>query len=234
MGELHIARDLVYYQTGGNCDQLIQPHTPEELAENILRLHKDKTPYYILGGGTNSLVSDHHWQGAVIAFTNMKKIDVDSENTTLLVEAGVDNTVLAKKALELSWEGIAWMNRLPGQLGGTVRMNARCYGGEISQVVSEVYTVATNGKLKTYSSKDGIFAGYKDTVFMSNGDIITGAKINLKEGDPAKIKKTMDYCEQDRIGKGQFTFPPVDAFSKITMTPAFPVECFWIVPMLIN
>ncbi len=200
-------KNLVYYRTGGSCDTLYQPETRDELAAIIQNLDKNKAPFFIIGGGTNSLVSDEHWQGTVLSLQRMKKISVTAEHS-LLVEAGVNNTDLAQKALKLSWSGLAWMNRLPGQLGGTIRMNARCYGGEVSQVVSEVYTVTKSGTLKTYVNKgNNLFTGYKDTIFMSNGDIITGAKIKLSPGNKDKIAAFMEHCASDRISKGQFLHP---------------------------
>ena len=86
-------------------------------------------------------------------------------------------------------------------------MNARCYGGEISQVVENITAVDINGKIKQYQNDGSIFKGYKDTIFMDNGDIIASVELQLNDGDPGKIKLHMEHCESDRIAKGQFTYP---------------------------
>jgi UDP-N-acetylmuramate dehydrogenase len=198
-------RDLAYYRTGGRCQALYEPKTLDDLSRIVKALHATQQKYFVLGGGTNSLVLDEDWPGAVIVFRRMKAIEV--RGTSLHVEAGADNTDVAKAALEAKLDGIAWMNRLPGQIGGTVRMNARCYGGEISQVVTEVHAVLPDGTIKIYTSADGIFRGYKDTLFMDNGAIVAAAVLQLTEGVRGSIETRMDFYEQDRIKKGQFAYP---------------------------
>ena len=128
----------------------------------------------MLGGGTNSLVLDDYFPGAVIVFSKMTSIRVE-KNNQLVCGAGANNTVIAQTACKSSLSGISWMNRLPGQIGATVRMNARCYGGEISQVVTAVKAVLPDGTIQTFTPADGIFKGYKDTLFMDNGAIVAEA-----------------------------------------------------------
>ena len=198
-------KDIAYYKTGGSCETLHLPESIEQLSEIVKNLHENSTPYFVIGGGTNSLVLDEHYPGDVIAFIKMKTIKVDGSQ--VFVEAGAENTATSLAAYEAGLEGISWMNRLPGQIGGTVRMNAKCYGGEISQVVDEVQVVTKTGEIKTYQNDGSLFTGYKDTVFMNNGDIIASATIQLEAGDSASIKEHMDHCERDRNSKGQFIYP---------------------------
>lgn len=122
------------------------------------------------------------------------------------VEAGVINSDFAQACLANKLTGAGWMNGLPGQVGGTARMNARCYGGEISQIVKKVHVVTRDGVAKTYTNMN-VFRGYKDTVFMENGDLIVAVEVALREGDPVEVKKLMDFCEADRRSKGQFDHP---------------------------
>ncbi|WP_176736237.1 UDP-N-acetylmuramate dehydrogenase [Oligoflexus tunisiensis] len=198
-------RDLAYYRTGGRCQALYEPKNIEDLSRIVQALHATRQRYFVLGGGTNSLVLDEDWPGAVIVFRRMKKIEV--RGTSLYVEAGADNTAVSQAALEAKLEGVAWMNRLPGQIGGTVRMNARCYGGEISQVTREVHTVLPDGSIRVYTAADGIFRGYKDTLFMDNGAIVAAAVLQLEEGVRGSIETRMKFYEQDRMNKGQFHYP---------------------------
>ena len=101
------------------------------------------------------------------------------KTSQIIVGAGIENSDVSHKALENELSGISWIHRLPGSIGGTVRMNARCYGGEISQVVSKVTTVSLDGEIKHYDKNDKVFRGYKDTLFMDNGDLICEAVIDL-------------------------------------------------------
>jgi UDP-N-acetylmuramate dehydrogenase len=198
-------KNYAYYATGGSCRVLHEPKSIDELSQLLKKLYVDQTPYFVLGGGTNSLVLDAPFPGDVIIFSKMKTIR--REGCDLICEAGADNTEIAIAALNASLSGVSWMNRLPGQIGATVRMNARCYGGEISQVASSVRAVHPDGTIKRYSPADGIFRGYKDTQFMTNGAVVAEVILTLQPGDQGAIKAHMDYCREDRIAKGQFDYP---------------------------
>jgi len=201
----HKLAEYAYYRTGGFCRALYEPTSIDELAAILKDIHKSQTPFFVLGGGTNSLVWDEFFPGAVIIFSKMNSIRRVGD--TLICGAGVDNTAASRFALEEALDGISWMNRLPGQLGATVRMNARCYGGEISQVVSEIKAVLPDGTPIVYSARDDVFKGYKDTLFMANGAVVAEVTLSLTPGDPGLIAKHMQQCEDDRVRKGQFTFP---------------------------
>lgn len=213
-------RDLAYYRTGGRCQALYEPKTIEDLSRIVTALHATQQKYFVLGGGTNSLVLDEDWPGAVIVFRRMKSIEVRGQ--TLYAEAGADNTDVSQAALQAKLDGIAWMNRLPGQIGGTVRMNARCYGGEISQVANEVHAVLPDGTIKIYTRADGIFRGYKDTLFMDNGAIVAAAVLQLEEGVRGSIETRMKFYEDDRTKKGQFHYPTCGCVFKNDYTVGVP------------
>ena len=197
-------REHSYFQTGGSCDDLIIPTSADQVCEALKKLSQNATPYFVLGGGTNSLVSDEHWRGAVIVLTKLNELTaVDS---SVQVGAGVENTTFAKFAHLRSLSGAEWMNRLPGRMGGTVRMNARCYGGEISQIVHRVFTVSPRGEKAVWLGKE-VFRGYKDTAFMTNRHLVVGCDIELMAGNQANIAARMKHCEDDRVAKHQFEYP---------------------------
>jgi UDP-N-acetylmuramate dehydrogenase len=199
-----LLRDYAYYGTGGPCDVLYAPASAAELAANVREIKRLGLPVFVLGAGTNSLVMDEPFSGAFIVMRDLVGIEV--RGTKLVVGAGVDNSEVARTALRHGLAGAAWMNRLPGQIGGTVRMNARCYGGEISEIATKVTVVTALGEIREYSDPL-MFRGYKDTVFMDNGDLIVSAELLLESGDPAAIAAAMKYCETDRQSKKQFDFP---------------------------
>lgn len=201
-------KDWAYYRTGGSCLNLHHPENIDELSQIMKGLSQQNTTYFVLGAGSNSLVMDEDWPGHVIVFDRMQRLELDGSK--VYAEAGVDNSALSDYALRESLGNVSWMYRLPGQLGGTVRMNARCYSGEISQVVSEIHTVSPTGEIKYYRNDLGstaIFRGYKDTIFMNNGELIAALGFQLKPADPVSLKSWMDHCEQDRSSKGQFLYP---------------------------
>lgn len=198
-------KDIAYYKTGGHCKNLHQPHSAQELRDITRSLHKTRTPYFVIGGGSNSLVLDDDYPGDVISLANINQITFDGKRVT--VGAGLDNSSLSQAAYKEGLAGVSWMNGLPGQLGGTVRMNARCYGGEISQVVQSVGVVTGDGEIVTYENNGQLFKGYKDTIFMESQDIIYQVTMGLSPGRAEDIKSHMDFCKADRISKNQFLYP---------------------------
>ncbi|MEZ4742744.1 MAG: UDP-N-acetylmuramate dehydrogenase [Bdellovibrionota bacterium] len=200
-----LLKQLSYFQTGGNCHKLYMPASIDEASEVIHEINTLKIPYFILGGGSNSLVWDEDYDGAVISLAKMQFLSIDGSK--IHCGAGVSNSDLCQYAYRNSLSGIGWMYRLPGQVGGTVRMNARCYGGEISQVVTKVYCISSSGKKLQREGKH-IFRGYKDTLFMSNQDLIVAADFLLDAVDSSKhIYEKMQFCEEDREKKHQFDWP---------------------------
>lgn len=203
-----LLKDLAYYRTGGSYQRLHRPRSAVELSQIMAQLYQDKTPYFVLGKGSNSLVMDEDWPGHVIVFDQMTQLQ--RNGLEIYAEAGVENSALSQFALQHELGDLSWMYRLPGQLGGTIRMNARCYGGEISQVVQEIEVVCPDGTIKCYQNQPGqqaIFRGYKDTIFMENHELIVAASFRLEKSDPKALKTWMDHCEQDRTNKGQFSYP---------------------------
>ena len=196
---------LSYFKTGGTCDALHTPASLTELQAALRTLHRARTPYFILGGGTNSLVSDEHWSGAVLAMHAMRA--VENEGMLVTCQAGVENRVLVAYCHAHSLTGVEWMTALPGQIGATVRMNARCYGGEISGLVHSVTAVTVDGEVRIYVRPQDIFHGYKDTLFMQNAEVVAAVTLQLHKGDKDKIAARMAEVEGDRVRKGQFLHP---------------------------
>lgn len=198
---------LSYFATGGTCDNLYTPCSHRELQEIIKKIFRQGDRYFILGAGTNSLVSDDHWPGAVVSCHNLDKISKISESE-IVCQAGVNNRAIVAYCLQHELSGAEWMTELPGQIGATTRMNARCYGGEISQLVNSVKVVTAAGASRSYHTvKDKIFRGYKDTVFMNNGDFISEVHLSLQKGDRDKMIAKMQRIADDRTTKGQFLYP---------------------------
>ena len=198
-------QDLTYYNTGGTCDLLESPESIQELARARTEIHSQQQDYFLLGGGSNSLVMDTHFKGVVVSFHKLRSIKIEGD--LVYAEAGVENSELVRFCHSHGLTGLEWMYRLPGQIGATTRMNARCYGGEISQVVSKVESVDQFGEVRVHQGGAPTFRGYKDTIFMTNNEAIGSVWLQLTPGDPASIRRVMDQCEQDRTSKNQFQHP---------------------------
>jgi UDP-N-acetylmuramate dehydrogenase len=196
-------KNLSYYKTGGSCNQIFAPTSTTELQTFLLH---NKEKYFVLGAGSNSLILDSNWPGVVISLHRLNNSYV--ENKTIIAQAGSLNTTLCELSKKHHLRGAAWMAGLPGQIGATTRMNARCYGGEISQIIQKITSVDKKGKIKTYlPQKENCFRGYKDTVFMENQEIITQVQIKLHSGELKSITQKMQQCIDDRTKKGHYLYP---------------------------
>lgn len=196
---------LSYFKTGGTCHALHAPTSLVELQEIVRSLPHSGIPYFILGSGTNSLLSDEHWHGAVLSLQCMNAIS-DTDDT-VVCQAGVENVAFVEHCYARALTGAEWMTALPGQIGATVRMNARCYGGEISSLVSSVTAVSATGEVCVYRQPQQIFHGYKDTRFMHSGELVVAVEMQLASGEREKIAARMTAVKDDRTHKGQFLHP---------------------------
>lgn len=203
--------ELSYFATGGNARHLACPQSSQDLQAALAQCKQDGLISFFLGGGSNSLVMDRDWPGMVISFHQLKHLRIDASTGIVVAGAGVENSRLTEAVWQAGLCGLAWMHRLPGQIGGTTRMNARCYGGEISQNVKRVRTVDVNGELKDYDvDKTRVFRGYKDTYFMDQKEAIAEVELHLTpaQGDQlAQARQQMEFCQNDRTAKLQFEHP---------------------------
>lgn len=184
------------FRIGGNADYFLIPENTSELQSAIKICRANNIPYFILGNGSNILVSDKGIEGAVISMEKLNTIEVYED--TIYAQAGAKLSKTASIAAENSLSGFETLSGIPGTVGGAVFMNAGAYGGEIKDVALEVYAIDENGNEKTFSNSECNF-GYRSSVFSSGEYIITGAKFRLRTKDKDEITAQMrDYAERRR------------------------------------
>jgi len=131
-------KSVTSFHIGGEADFFVRPTSVSDIME-ILNIAKDYSyPVFVMGNGSNLLVSDKGIRAIVIQltdnFSNLTRID----DYTVEVDAGMSMTSLSKYFLEQSLEGFEFACGIPGTLGGAVTMNAGAYGSMMSKVVTEV------------------------------------------------------------------------------------------------
>jgi len=195
-----------YYGIGGTARFLAYPKTPAELADLLLWNSEHRLPLALMGKGCNILFSDSLFPGVVISLDSMQRIFWISDDE-LFCEAGAENTLIAEELLTCSRSGGEWLFRLPGTIGSTVRMNARCFGGEISVVTAGILIVSLDGRLR-WQTPDEVFQGYKHTSLMDNPEIVVAVVLRFPQTCSAeKINKLMLGYEDERTKKHHFDFP---------------------------
>ena len=172
------------YKIGGPADYFISIKNYEELKKALRFAEDNSLPIFILAGGSNVLFSDDGFRGLVIKIDN-KELNVNSNEIT--AGAGVLMNDLVSQSIENSLAGLEWAGGLPGTVGGAIRGNAGCFGGEIKDIVKEVAALTYGGEIKLYKGEDCRF-NYRDSIFKRNNEIIISAVFKLWPGNKENLK----------------------------------------------
>lgn len=193
------------FRVGGPADFYITPTEVSQIA-NIIRLCKEEQiPYFILGNGSNLLVSDQGYRGVVIqVYKNLNQIHV--EGCKIKAQAGVLLSQIAKKALDAGLTGFEFASGIPGTLGGAAVMNAGAYGGEMKDVLVSVTALDQNGNILTLKAED-LKLGYRTSIIKEKGYIVVEAELELQAGDKEQIQKRMEELKVQRVTKQPLEFP---------------------------
>ncbi len=210
MGEQNVLENepLAPYMSmkvGGPANYLIKPQNINDIQMAAGILDKENVPYYIIGNGSNIIVRDEGFDGAVIRLLdNFSEVQINGNVIT--ASAGVTLKTLAGKAYEASLTGLEFASGIPGSLGGALTMNAGAYGGEMKNVVKSITAMQRDGTIKQFTA-DEADMGYRHTVFSEGDYIILQAEIELEKGDRSKIAEVMDDLEKRRAGKQPLEYP---------------------------
>lgn len=193
------------FRIGGPADALALPKTPEEVAEVVHFCHEHAQPYYVLGNGSNLLVSDEGYRGLVLQlYRNFNDIQVNGE--TITVQSGAMLATVARTAYQTGLTGLEFASGIPGTIGGAVVMNAGAYGGEMKNVLKEVTVLTKEGEVLVIPAK-ALELGYRTSVIPKNGWIVLGAVLQLKKGDQEQILARMEELKEQRITKQPLDLP---------------------------
>ena len=193
------------FRVGGPADYFLTPGTGRMLAEIIACCKEEAVPYYIIGNGSNLLVSDDGYRGAVIQiYKSMNKIDVDKNCIT--AQAGALLSAVAARALENGLTGFEFASGIPGTLGGACVMNAGAYGGEMKDVLKQVTVLSEAGEVFVIPKKS-LEMGYRTSIISKKGYIVLEAVILLNAGAVRETTDRMDELKERRISKQPLEFP---------------------------
>lgn len=206
-------RNHTTWRIGGPADRLVQPESTEELQQAIQEAQKSGEPYYVIGGGSNLLVSDEGIAGTVIQLGG-SLTGLQISETSIIAEAGVPLPFLARKAAEHGLSGLEFAAGIPGSVGGAVVMNAGAYQGQISNVIELVTCCDASGQLITLHAADCGFA-YRNSRFKNNRElVIVSVKMNLQPGRKEDIMEQMQKNTASRNAKQPVEYPNAGSIFK--------------------
>ncbi len=191
--------DYTTFRIGGNADFICYPKTISEIKILVAWCAKNNFEYFVLGNGSNLLVSDSGINGAVIYLSHFKDIKLTS---ALEIEcgAGVKLSKVCSFALENGLSGLEFAWGIPGTIGGAIYMNAGAYGSEICNVITECTYIDEEGQLVT-ADVSALELGYRSSVFSNKNCVILSAKFLLKPEKTEIIKAQMDDLIERRKSK---------------------------------
>jgi UDP-N-acetylmuramate dehydrogenase len=196
---------------GGPADVFLTPRSSEELLQCLRVVRSQDLPYFLLGGGTNILVSDRGVRGVVIHTEGLASIKISG--TRVVAEAGASVEDVCKAAAAASLSGLEFIFGMPGTIGGALWMNARCYDGSISDVLLQAEVITDDAGLKTVHHAAADY-GYKRSPFQQMKGCILEVHLQLQSGDREEIESRMAVNYADRVAKGHFTAPSAGSLFK--------------------
>ena len=193
------------FRVGGPADFFVTPKAKEEVRD-VIRICKEAgMPYYIIGNGSNLLVSDAGYRGVIVQiYKEMNEVKVEGD--LVKAQAGALLSGIAAKALGAELSGFEFASGIPGTIGGACVMNAGAYGGEMKDVLESVTVLTGEGKIIELSRNE-LELGYRTSVIAKKGYIVLGAVLKLERGDGEKIKTYMDELKEKRVTKQPLEYP---------------------------
>lgn len=176
--------DLTSYRTGGRAKYFLSARSASEITRAIESATRFEIPFFVIGGGSNLLISDDGYDGLII------KVDVTGialvDETHIDCGAGEELMALVNFASERSLTGIEFLAGIWGSVGGAVYGNAGAFGGEIGHTISELTIVGHDGTVRTVAP-DYCRFGYRDSYLKSTHEVVVGVRVALQHGERQAI-----------------------------------------------
>lgn len=204
------------FKTGGSAAALVTVENLEDLKLTLATVADAGIPSMILGNGSNTLFKDSGYDGIVIKLgSSFGSVAVDAaarkaepgEPVTVTCGASILMSTLAKILLGESLTGFEFASGIPGSLGGAVFMNAGAYGGEMKDILVDVFAVSADGREERVFTASELALSYRHSALMENGYIVTHITLQLHKGDHDAIAERMKELTEKRNSKQPVQYP---------------------------
>ena len=192
------------FRAGGEAAWFAVPETVQELKAVISACKKADTPWYVVGNGSNLLVSDKGFPGVIINTAKFDKLETDG--VTVIAGAGVLLSKVASVAYKAGLKGLEFAAGIPGSVGGACVMNAGAYGSEMKHVLKTVTVLKEDGEVATLPAEE-LELGYRTSVIPKRGYLVLEAEFSLEEGNQEEIKSVMNDLASRRKEKQPLEYP---------------------------
>lgn len=193
------------FKIGGPADFFVQPATVDELWQVLKTARDEQVPFFVMGNGSNLLVSDEGFRGMIL-HTGGNLKDISVEGDVIYAQAGALLSNVAKTAWEHGLTGMEFAAGIPGSLGGAVCMNAGAYGGEMKDILLDAEVLTRDGELRVLSVEE-LKLSYRHSVIFEEDYVVLAAHIRLTRGDQTEIKGKMNELARARKEKQPLEYP---------------------------
>lgn len=200
------------FRIGGNADMFVSVNNVTQLKAVVTACNENDIPMFIIGNGSNLLVSDEGMRSVVVALDGEFK-DISLEENTITCGAGAVLSKLCTFALSNSLKGLEFAYGIPGTVGGAAYMNAGAYGGEMKDVVKSVTHITRKGEIVTLPLSE-LDLAYRHSIYKTTDDIIISVTFELETGDADEIKEKMNDFMTRRKTKQPLEYPSAGSVFK--------------------
>ena len=197
--------DHTTFKIGGKADVFVSIINEHEILRLLELLRSRQIPFFILGNGSNILVSDEGYRGVIIeigsAYSGVRMLD-----DIVIAKAGTTMAKLSHFAMENDLTGLEFASGIPGTVGGGIIMNAGAYGGEMRQITYRVKAVTPSGEVVYLSNAEMEFE-YRNSKAKKEGYIILQAEFRLHRGEKSVIEGIMRDLAKKRRDKQPLEYP---------------------------
>ncbi len=201
----------ITFRVGGPAEWFVRVNTVEQLRRVIALCKEQEEPYYVIGNGSDLLVSDSGVKGVIIRLTGefeeiIPKETVNKGICDVQAGAGVMLASLSLRAGKKGFTGLEFANGIPGTVGGAVLMNAGAYGGEIKDTIVAADVLTKNGEVRRLD-KEELDLSYRHSAMMESGDIVLRAYFTLTVRPKLEIFAIMESYRKARQEKQPLEYP---------------------------
>ena len=187
------------FRCGGPAQFFVRASSASDITAAINAAKKADAPWWIVGCGSDLLVSDAGLPGVVIEIgERMAHISIDE--SVVRVQAGATNEAVAQAALEAGLTGYEFASGIPGSVGGAAIMNAGAYDGEFKDVAASVSCLFPDGTVREIPAEKADWS-YRHSMMSDEGLVVLGATLQLAAGNKEDIRAKMDDLAQRRSSK---------------------------------
>ena len=207
-----------WFNIGGKTKIYYKADNLKELIKFLKKINQEKI--FVLGGGSNTLITDQKYNGVVIKLSNnFNNISLLSDDI-IIAGSAVSDKLLSEFAKDNSLGGFEFLSCIPGTVGGGIKMNAGCFGREFKDILISIQAITKSGQVITIPVKEVNFK-YRDSklsddlIFLSASFKGFKKNLNLIENEMIELKKKKELAQPTRIKTSGSTFKnPLDQTDK--------------------